>query len=106
MWILRSPTTDDSKPLVFRIPPGRVRTVGRVGNADFVVEDALVSRIHCRLAASIDGELHVEDLDSTNGTYVNDQRVAHALLTPGDRVRFGPLELVVEQVAGEDAEVP
>ena len=39
--------------------------------------------------------LEVEDLDSTNGTFVNDQRVRKAMLTTGDRLRIGRVELAV-----------
>jgi pSer/pThr/pTyr-binding forkhead associated (FHA) protein len=41
------------------------------------------------------GELEVEDLDSTNGTFVNDQRVRRATLNAGDRLRVGRVELAV-----------
>jgi pSer/pThr/pTyr-binding forkhead associated (FHA) protein len=41
-----------------------------------------------------DGGLEVRDLESTNGTYVNGNRVERALLSPGDRVQVGRVELV------------
>jgi ABC transport system ATP-binding/permease protein len=95
MWMLR--TLDDTAPeKVFRIVPGGIRTVGRAAGADFIVEAALVSRVHCRLTSLPDGGLEVKDLDSTNGTFVNGARVATALLSPGDRLQVGRLELVVE----------
>jgi pSer/pThr/pTyr-binding forkhead associated (FHA) protein len=40
------------------------------------------------------GELEVRDLDSTNGTFVNGQRIASACLTPGDRLKVGRVELI------------
>ena len=43
------------------------------------------------------GTLEVIDLDSTNGTYVNDERVDRATLESGDRLRLGRIELKVEQ---------
>jgi pSer/pThr/pTyr-binding forkhead associated (FHA) protein len=51
--------------------------------------------VHCRLVVSQAGELEVEDLDSTNGTFVNDQRVRKAMLNTGDRLRIGRVELAV-----------
>jgi pSer/pThr/pTyr-binding forkhead associated (FHA) protein len=63
--------------------------------ANFIVDAALVSRVHCRFTALPDGSLEVEDLDSTNGTLVNGQRVTRASLSPGDRLQLGRLELVV-----------
>lgn len=93
MWILRSSAREGAS-LVFRLPPGAVKTVGRASRADFVVDAALVSRLHCRLTADNE-RLEVEDLSSTNGTYVNDKRVDHARLASGDRLRLGRIELTV-----------
>ena len=87
-------TTEDAKqPFLFRITPGNVKTVGRATRADFVVDAALVSRLHCRLAAGA-GEIEAVDLESTNGTYVNGERVEKARLSPGDKVQVGRVELV------------
>ena len=93
MWILKS-TKDTDDPLAFRIAAGAIKTVGRAPRADFIVDAALVSRIHCRLTATSD-DLEVVDLASTNGTYVNDKRVKKASLEAGDRLRVGRVELVV-----------
>jgi pSer/pThr/pTyr-binding forkhead associated (FHA) protein len=98
MWILQSSEAGDG-PLTFRLPPGAVKTVGRAPNADFVVDAALVSRLHCRLTARSE-RLDVEDLSSTNGTFVNDTRVTRAQLTSGDRLRVGRVELTVGRAAG------
>jgi pSer/pThr/pTyr-binding forkhead associated (FHA) protein len=88
-------TTEDAKqPFLFRITPGNIKTVGRAPRADFVVDAALVSRLHCRLSAGA-GEIEAVDLESTNGTYVNGQRVDRAVLKEGDKLRVGAVELVV-----------
>ena len=88
-------TAEDAKqPFLFRITPGNIKTVGRAPRADFVVDAALVSRLHCRLAAGA-GEIEAVDLESTNGTYVNGQRVERAILKEGDKLRVGAVELVV-----------
>jgi len=96
MWILQSEASDH---LTFRVRPGAVKTVGRAPRADFIVEAALVSRLHCRLEAGTDA-LEVIDLGSTNGTYVNDQRIERARLTSGDRLRVGRVELTIGKGAG------
>jgi ABC transport system ATP-binding/permease protein len=93
MWVLNS-AQSDSEPLTFRLGPGAIKTVGRAQRADFVVDVALVSRLHCRLTAA-DDIVEVVDLKSTNGTYVNEQRVERAELRSGDRLRVGRLELTV-----------
>jgi pSer/pThr/pTyr-binding forkhead associated (FHA) protein len=93
MWILqRSEPTDEG--LTFRLRSGAIKTVGRAPRADFIVEAALVSRLHCRLTASEEG-VEVVDLSSTNGTFVNDKRVKKATLASGDRLRVGRVELKV-----------
>ena len=91
MWILRSTGTQKR---ILRITSGSVKTVGRGPRADFVVDAPLVSRVHCRLAAT-ESILTVEDLQSTNGTFVNDRPVAESSLRSGDRLRLGRLELTV-----------
>ena len=98
MWMLRTLTSEQPEQ-VFRILPGGVRTVGRATGADFIVDAALVSRVHCRLTALPDGELEVRDLDSTNGTFVNGERGDRARLADGDRLQVGRLELVVSREA-------
>jgi pSer/pThr/pTyr-binding forkhead associated (FHA) protein len=92
MWILQSPEG------TFRLTPGAIKTVGRATRADFIVDAALVSRIHCRLTAT-DRHLEVEDLSSTNGIFVNDKKVDRARLTSGDRLRVGRVELTIEKRA-------
>jgi len=95
MWILQ--TNDDAADaLTFRLSAGAIKTVGRAARADFVLDRALVSRLHCRLTARND-RLEVEDLSSTNGTFVNGRRVARAALTTGDRLRLGRVEMSVGQ---------
>ena len=84
-------------PLTFRILPGHPKTLGRATRADFIVDAPLVSRIHCRLSVTRDGQLEVEDLRSTNGTFVNDRRVDRAVLVAGDRLRLGRAELEIQR---------
>jgi pSer/pThr/pTyr-binding forkhead associated (FHA) protein len=90
MWILQSAEPEAT----FRLGPGAVKTVGRAPRADFIVDAALVSRLHCRITAT-DDKLEVVDLKSTNGTFVNGKRVEKAQLADGDRLRVGRVELTV-----------
>ena len=94
MWILKT-VTEGVAERTFRMLPGGVRTLGRSTGADFIVDAALVSRVHCQVTVLQDGALELRDLDSTNGTYVNGQRVERARLSSGDRVQMGRVELVV-----------
>jgi hypothetical protein len=77
---------------------GRVR-VGRSRGADVVLNDPTVSRSHCELVPLPDGLWGVIDLDSTAGTYRNEQRVRRARIRPGDVVVLGDTTLMVEPTA-------
>ncbi len=99
MWILRSEGPEPA--WTFRMAPGAIKTVGRAPRADFMIDAALVSRLHCRLTAAAE-TLEVVDLSSTNGTFVNDKRVDRAELATGDRLRVGRVEFAVERKAGAE----
>jgi pSer/pThr/pTyr-binding forkhead associated (FHA) protein len=95
VWMLKT-AADAAEAFTFRILPGNVKTIGRAPRADFIVDAALVSRIHCRLSAG-PGEIEAVDLTSTNGTYVNGERITRRLLRDGDRLRIGAVELLVSR---------
>ena len=95
MWTLQSSADDaDIEPLTFRLSPGAIKTIGRSAAADLILDAVLVSRIHCRLEANQE-TLEVTDLESTNGIYVNGERVVTAHMIPGDRLKVGRVELAV-----------
>ena len=93
MWVLKT-TNEADASFTFRILPGSIKTIGRSPGAEFIVEAAMVSRLHCRLTAGAT-ELQVNDLESTNGTFVNGQRVTQASLKTGDKLGVGRVEWVV-----------
>src|SRR5437868_2843457 len=99
MWILQT-SGDDVTPVMFRVSAGTVKTIGRATGADFVVDAPLVSRVHCRLEAT-DEDVVVVDLASTNGTYVNDERVERAILKRVDRLRVGRVVLTLDRAEGQ-----
>ena len=92
-WILESSSTPS---ITLRLPPGAVKTVGRTARADFIVDAALVSRLHCRLTADPSDQLVVEDLGSTNGTLVNGQKIERGVLRVGDRLKVGRIEFEIQ----------
>jgi len=98
MWILQSAADPDGDTFTFRMADGAIKTIGRAPRADFVVDAALVSRLHCRLTAG-ENEVDVVDLDSTNGTYINDERVKTGCIKNGDRLRVGRVEMTIEKQA-------
>jgi pSer/pThr/pTyr-binding forkhead associated (FHA) protein len=81
-----------------------VNTVGRQGT-DVIVSDGTVSRVHARI--TLDGEtIQVEDLGSTNGTKVGDQRISANQPTsalPGTPLKFGSWQVTIEADAARFA---
>ncbi|MFZ7124731.1 MAG: diguanylate cyclase [Desulfobacterales bacterium] len=62
--------------------------IGRSERADILIDQDSVSREHARIKPEMDG-YSVQDLGSTNGTFVNGQKVESALLKDGDRLHVG-----------------
>jgi pSer/pThr/pTyr-binding forkhead associated (FHA) protein len=93
-WVLE--TVGEADPLTFRLRSGATRTIGRAPAADFILDRTLVSRVHCRVSAN-DEALQVEDLESTNGTFVNGARVTRAQAVDGDTLRLGRVELAISR---------
>jgi pSer/pThr/pTyr-binding forkhead associated (FHA) protein len=80
---------------VFDIPGGRV-TLGRAIDNDLVFDDPSLSRKHAAVHASAADRIEVQDLGSSNGTWVNGRKVDAGFATIGDAVRFGDLMFVLE----------
>jgi len=69
--------------------------IGRREDCDLRIPLGDVSRKHCRLIR--DGDtIRIEDLGSSNGTYHNGVRIQEAELSPGDVIRVGPVDFVVQ----------
>ena len=66
--------------------------IGRHRDCDLSVEEEEVSRKHARITVSPSG-LMVEDLGSSNGTFVNSRRIQSGPLAPGDELRIDNLRL-------------
>lgn len=89
----RTPLGPDEGAAAFDFAAGENLIVGRDPNADVVLDTPNVSRLHARLTREADG-VRVEDLGSTNGTWVNGQRIRKpTLVAPGDDLRIGPQRL-------------
>lgn len=86
------------KQMTYQIIPGR-QSIGRSFQCDLVIEDQNVSRLHAWLMP-FGGKWKLIDNDSTNGTYLNDQRIQECVLNDGDQIRVGTTILVFRD--GED----
>ena len=98
MWVLRT-VTDGVPEKTFRILPGTVRTMGRATGADFIVDVALVSRVHCRFTATPDGGLEVHEAVIGDAT-VQDAWEAAEAATEGAPPGPTPVVSVPPDVAG------
>ncbi|HET9693607.1 MAG TPA: AAA family ATPase [Steroidobacteraceae bacterium] len=74
------------------IVPGRF-VIGRTPDNDMQVDSKFVSRHHAQLVTTPDGSV-LEDLNSTNGVYLNGKRVRRHRLAPGDVIKIGVHEIV------------
>jgi pSer/pThr/pTyr-binding forkhead associated (FHA) protein len=73
--------------------------VGRARDNDLVLRDAEVSRTHARFE-SRGGIVYVDDLDSSNGTFLNGQRVSESIeVREGDRIDVGTTRMLVTEVS-------
>lgn len=82
----------------FPITPEKQIIVGRSSDLDMVLVEDMVSRKHARIAMQTD-QIWIEDLGSTNGTFVNGEKIKRARLKEGDRVLIGTSILKV--IAGD-----
>src|SRR5215210_8549435 len=82
---------------VFELRRGAALTVGRALTSDVPLLDPTVSRRHASLVADEAG-IELNDLGSSNGTFVNGARVEHARVSPGDVLTFGKLSFNVNKI--------
>ncbi len=82
----------------FPLAPEKQILVGRSSDLDMVLVEDMVSRKHARIAMQGD-QIWIEDLGSTNGTFVNGEKIKRARLKEGDRVLIGTS--ILKLIAGE-----
>lgn len=75
---------------VYWLSSGKVLAIGRAADNDVCIRDQGVSQHHARVSATADGAIVIEDLGSTNGTYVNGERITRQTLRDGDTVLIRP----------------
>lgn len=80
----------------FKLPVTDVY-LGRHGQCDLVLHDPEISRRHLKITSGENG-WWLDDLGSTNGSFVNGQRITHQTVAPGDRIQIGQSLLVIKKV--------
>lgn len=80
-------------------------TVGRVEDNTFQIADASVSSHHAEIFLR-GPELLVKDIGSTNGTFINGEKISEATLLPGQTLRFGQVELKIDDGQPVSAPAP
>lgn len=82
------------KGKVLEVPEGAL-AIGRAESNDLIIASTRVSRNHCEVVN--DGQSAIlRDKGSSNGSFVNGERVNEQTLKPGDQVAIGPLQFIVE----------
>lgn len=98
-WVLRA-KTGSLAGQAFAIPASGRAILGRSQNCDIIIPGTHVSRQHAELYFQ-SGKLHVKDLGSSNGTFVNRKKIDDSVVNPGDEVRFDTLVFQVEAPGGQ-----
>lgn len=85
--------SENEKGKIFPLT-SKAHTVGRSGSNDICVQDLTVSSTHCEFVRTDSGSYIMRDMDSTNGSKVNDKYVKSVELKNGDILRIGKTELL------------
>lgn len=91
-----------NKPYAFELMPGLNR-LGRNPTNDFRIADASVSSFHCEVMLGPDNSVHIRDLASTNGTFIDGISALDGFVQVGQSVRLGSVEFKLESVTVADA---
>src|SRR6187549_552265 len=89
-----------------QVATGQSISLGRLKGCDVVVDDEAASRRHCTITGR-ESVCVLADLQSANGTFVNDKRIATVELQPADKIRIGSTVIeLVDAMAQEPVKVP
>jgi diguanylate cyclase (GGDEF)-like protein len=92
-WLIVAYGNDRSRHIQLQPAP---LTIGRGQEADIVLDDDRVSKVHCIVRVTAQGDVEVTDAGSRNGTFVDGNRIERALLLPKSELRIGGTVLRME----------
>lgn len=78
---------------------------GRLAECNIWIEDNTISRRHFRILKDEKNQCTIEDLNSTNGTYVNNKRITKEILKAGDKIQISPTTIIQFDFFDEDRRV-
>ena len=84
----------------FPLPDSGEIVIGRSSELDMVLVEDMVSRRHAKISVE-DGDIYLEDLGSTNGSFVNGEKISRTKLAEGDRILIGTS--IIKVVASDGA---
>jgi hypothetical protein len=84
---------------------GERTTIGRVEDNAFQIAEPSVSSRHCEILLR-GSEVVVKDLNSTNGTFINGEKITEGVLKPGQTLRLGNVELKLDAPGAPAASAP
>lgn len=103
------PTPAGEKVRHFELEPNKRISIGRTKENDIALDDPSVSKFHASVMVNSDGRIVVADTGSTNGTFVDGERIAYGkAMTVNRSVKFGTIEVnfTVDQPIAKPAELP
>jgi pSer/pThr/pTyr-binding forkhead associated (FHA) protein len=77
-------------------------TIGRLPENTISIANMGISRRHVRIDRDVNRNYILSDLNSLNGTLVNNQKVKRATLAPGDRIIIGKYSILIEDITSDD----
>ena len=92
---LRPAPASPHLPSIF-LERGEKKTIGRSPQADVVIDEPSLSRVHAAVKMSADGDLSVEDLGSTNGVFMGGMKIRKHQLKNGDVILVGDAQFRYE----------
>ena len=100
-FVARFTVNGEPRTTTLTLKPGQRVSVGRSKENALAIEDVNVSKVHASLALNSGRELVVADTGSTNGTFVNGERIPYGkavVLGPEDNTAFGSVEVAIEHI--------